>query len=448
MSWISDIVKAATRQSSPKKIPSTAAMVMTERGRVAKANVQLFRHWSEHSEWVRAAINVRKTQVSAAEWDIMPFDPSRPTSQALKDKIKSRFDRPNPAADSFRSFIEPIIEDILCLDAGVVEKVRTLRDEVAQLWPVDGGKIRVNGLWDGGDEHRYYWYPDGFLRAAFKNEDIVYIMANPATYRPVGLSPLETLKLTIDAELSGHTYNHRQVTQAAPDGMLDLGEGARPEQVEGFKSYWSNEVAGRGAMAFIGGTRNAKFIPFRASNRDMQFLEWQIYLVRKICAVFGLSPQDLGLTFDVNRSSGQVQQENTEDRGIRPLLALIQDYMTREIVWDEGFGGPDNNLAFRFTRLNLRDTLNQAQVQKIQLAGLPTRSINEVRKEQGLEPWGPDFDVPMVVTPTGAVRLDGVPSAREVMESNQKPAGPAGAPAKATSESSSKGIEENQWPHP
>lgn len=438
----------AARRTSPKNVPSSAALVMQERGRVAKANVQLFRHWAEHSEWVRAAINVRKTQVSAAEWDIMPFDPEKNYSPALKDQIKASFDRPNPAADSFRSFIEPIVEDLLVLDAGVVEKVRTLRGQVAQLWPVDGGKIRVSSLWDGStDEPRYYWYPDGFLRAAFKNEDMIYVQANPATYRPVGLSPLETLKLTIDAELSGHTYNHRQVTNAAPDGMLDLGEGARPEKVEQFKTYWTSEVAGKGAMAFVGGTRNPKFIPFRPSNRDMQFLEWQIYLVRKICAVLGLSPQDLGLTFDVNRSSGVVQQENTEDRGIRPLLALLQDYFTREIVWDEGFGGPDNNLAFRFTRLNLRETLNQAQVMKIQLAGLPWRSVNEVRKEQGLEPWSDEFDSPMVVTPTGAVRLDQVPTAREVMEDANKPppTGPAGKPAegRATSKPSGKATKEN-----
>jgi hypothetical protein len=425
------------RRTSPQSLPSSAALVLQERGRVAKANVALFRHWSEHSEWIRAAINIRKAQVSAAEWDIMPFDPEQKYSEELKDKIKQVFDRPNPAADSFRSFVEPVVEDILVLDAGVIEKVRTLRTQVAQLWPVDGGKMRVSSLWDGAtDEPRYYWYPDGVLRAAFKNEDIVYIMANPATYRPVGLAALETLKLTIDAELSGHTYNHRQVTQAAPDGLLDLGEGARPEHVEQFKSYWASEIAGRGAMAFIGGSKNPKFIPFRATNRDMQFLEWQIYLVRKIAAVFGLSPQDLGMTFDVNRSSGEVQQENTEDRGIRPFLSLIQDYFTREIVWDEGFGGPANNLAFR-------ETLNQATVMKTQLAGLPWRSVNETRKEQGLEPWGPEFDSPMVVTPTGAVRLDSVPTAREVME-QKKPADPTGAPGegRASSTSDSKGKKE------
>lgn len=419
-----DVVTWATgRRTSPKEIPSSAAVISMERGRVAKSNVPLFRHWAEHSEWIRAAVNIRKNQVSSAEWDILPVDPEKKYSPELKDRIHRLFDQPNPAADSWRSWIEPVIEDIIVLDAGVVEKVRTLRGEVAQLWAVDGGKIRVSSTWDGLDprEARYFWYPDGVLRASFKNDDMVYVMANPATYRPVGLSALETLKLTIDSELAGHTYNHRQIANAAPDGMLDLGEGARPEKIEEFKTYWASEVAGRGAMAFIGGTKNAKFIQFKPNNREMQFQEWQIYLVRKICAVMGMSPQDLGMTFDVNRASGEVQQENTDDRGIRPLMSLIQDYLTREIVWDESFGGMANNLAFRFTSLNLRETLNQAKVMEIQLAGVPWRTVNEARKAQGLEPWGAEFDKPMVITPTGAVTLDQVPSAQEVVDSKKKP---------------------------
>lgn len=421
----------ADRRTSPKNVPSSAALSQNvggygERGRVGKTNVNLYRTWAEHSEWVRAAINVRKTQVSAAEWDIVPYDKKNPRfSKDLAAQIKTLFDMPNPQRDSFRSFIEPIVEDILVLDAGVIEEVRNLKGQTAQLWAVDGGKIKVNALWDGGEEARYFWYPDNFERARFKNSEMVYMMMNPATYRVVGLSPMETLKQTIDSELSGSQYNYRQVINAAPDGMLDLGEGARPEQVDGFKSYWSAEVAGKGAMAFIGGSKNAKFIPFRTSNRDMQFLEWQVYLVRKIAAVFGISPQDLGVTFDINRATGEVQQENTEDRGLRPLLALMQEYLTREIVWDAGFGGPDNNLAFRFTSLNLKESLSRAQMYKLGLAGVSWLTINEARVGDGREPLsGEQYNDLMVITPTGAVSLTDVPTAREVSEKNNPP--PAG----------------------
>lgn len=440
-----DLLTKGRRQASPTKVPS-ARVVMTQ-GKVAKSHAALFRNWAEHSEWIRAAINIRRQQVSSAEWDIVQFDPDVKTdNKRLARQIKRLFDRPNPAMDSFRSFIEPIVEDILVLDAGCIEEVRNLRGQTTELWPVDGAQVRVSTYWDGDpDEPRYFWYPDGFERAQWLNDELVYIMENPRTYLPVGLSKLETLKMTIDAELAGHEYNRRQVAQAAPDGVFDLGEGVRPEQVEEFESYWHSEIAGRGATAFIGGSKGAKFIPFRASNRDMQFLEWQIFLVRKVCAVFGLSPQDLGLTMDVNRANAEQQAENTEDRGLRPLLALIQDYLTREIVWDPAFGGPDNNLAFRFTRLNLKESLNKAKINELALAKVPWKTINEARKEDGREPIGEDGDVLMFNTSTGVVKLEDVPTAREVLEAKKPAPTPSGAPGSnsASSTPKKKSDEEN-----
>jgi phage portal protein BeeE len=441
-------------RTSPKEIPSssTASVISNQggswaigdKGRIGRPRHKMYRRWAEGSEWVRAAIDVRKTQVSQSEWDIVKFDPNGPEpSPKLVKQITDMFHQPSPTVDSFRSFIEPIIEDILVLDAGVIEKERTLRGDLVYMHPVDGATIRVNAYWDGSnpDEPRYYWYPDMYERDRFKNADMVYMMENPATYRVVGLSKLEVLKNTIDAELSGHAYNNRQVVNAAPDGMLDLGEGARAEQVDAFKAYWQGEVAGRGAMAFIGGSKNAKFIPFRDSNREMQFLEWQMYLVRKICAVFGLSTMDLAISGDSNRATADTQSEMTEDRGLRPLLGLIQTYLTREIVWDPTFGGQDNNLCFRYTRLNLKESLSRAQINQRALAGVSWKTINEARQEDGREPiTGKQYDSLMVITPTGAVLLDDVPTAKEVMEkANQRPSsdGPtAGSPSKPSSKPS------------
>jgi HK97 family phage portal protein len=447
MSAVMDLVRSF--RTSPKEIPqnSTASVITNQggnyqagdRGRVGRPRAKMYRRWAEGSEWVRAAIDVRKTQISQSEWDIVKFDPTGPEpSEALAKRIRDQFRQPSPTVDSFRSFIEPIIEDILVLDAGVVEKERTLRGDLVYLHPVDGATIRVNAYWDGSnpDEPRYFWYPDMYCRDEFKNSDMIYMMESPATYRVVGFSKLEVLRNTIDGELNGHAYNNRQVTNAAPDGMLDLGEGARAEQIDAFKAYWQGEVAGRGAMAFIGGSKNAKFIPFRSSNRDMQFLEWQMYLVRKICAVFGLSTMDLAISGDSNRATADTQSEMTEDRGLRPLLGLIQNYLTREIVWDPTYGGQDNNLCFKFTRLNLKESLTRAQVNSKALAGVSWKTTNEARREDGLEPLsGAQYDSLMVITPTGAVTLDEVPSAKESMASKDKPA-PGGPPAGGSSKPS------------
>lgn len=433
MGLISDILTRAYRTSPKNLPPGSATMVYQERGKVGKSSAALFRNWAEHSEWVRAAINVRKAQVSSAEWDVVPFDANKPFDEAKAERIKAVFDRPNAAVESFRSWVEPIIEDILVLDAGTIEKERTLGGEIAFLHAVDGAKIKVSALWDGNpEEPRYWWVPVPQYEVPFFNDDLVYIMANPRTYSVLGLSPLETLKQTIDSELSGSAYNTRQVTNAAPDGMLDLGEGARPEKVEEFKSYWLAEVAGKGAMAFIGGTKNAKFVPFRGSNRDMQYAEWLDYLVRKICAVYLISPQDIGLTFNINRSEGQVQQEMTEDQGLRPLLALVQDYFTREIVWDASFGGPDNNLAFRFVRLNIKESMSKASINKLALAGMPWKSVNEARMDEGRSPLGDvndesnPYNKLMANTPPGLVLLEDIPTASELSIDSRQPAPEAG----------------------
>jgi hypothetical protein len=91
----------------------------------------------------------------------------------------------------------------------------------------------------------------------------------------------------------------------------------------------------------------------------------------------------------------------------------------------------DNNLAFSFTKLNLRETLNHAKIDEIELAHMPSRSVNEKRMEKGLEPLPEEhFNWPMVITPTGAVSLRDVPTARELMESKNK--GGESAPQEAS----------------
>lgn len=304
--------------------------------------------------------------------------------------------------------------------------------EMVNLWPVDAALMRVSTTWDGSnpEEPRYYFYPDGYKpTASFRNEDFVYMIQHRQTSTPVGLPALETLRMTIEAELQAHEYNRRQVAGAAPDGVMNLGEGFSRDQVQSFRSFFESEVAGRGAIGFIGGTKSPSWIPFRGNNREMQFLEWQIYLVRKIAVVFGLTPQDLGVTYDVNKSTSESQIQISEDRGLRPLMAKVQDYLTEEIVWDPSFGGPKNNLAFRFTALNLKESTAKAAINHQALAGLPWRFINESRLDEGREPI-PELDGKLVVmTPQGALDISDVPTVREWMEMQlaAKAAKPAGA---------------------
>ncbi len=407
------------RQALPSKLDAgTSAVAFQWDGRVPVQNARVYKHWARTSEWVRGAIQIRKTQISSAEWDIVPYDQRKPWSKRQAERIKMLFQTPNPANDSYRTFIEPIIEDLLTLDAGCVEKVRSLDNSLVELWPVNAEWVRVNALWEGDpNAARYYWYPDGYQeKARWRNNDFIYMMANPRSDSPVGLPPLETLRAAVEAELAAHDYNRRQVENAAPDGIIDLGEGFTEKQVDRFREYFESEVAGRGPLGFIGGSKGAQFVKFRDSNRDQQFLEWQIYLVRKIAVVYGVTPQDLGVTFDINRSTAETQIQISEDRGLRPLMSLLQEYLTEEIVWDDALGGQANNLAFRFTALNLKESTAKANIYEKALAGVPWRFINEARIDEGREPI-PEMEGKLVMeTPQGALDISDVPTVREFLE--------------------------------
>lgn len=271
------------------------------------------------------------------------------------------------------------------------------------------------------------------------------MMSNPSSHRVVGLSPLETLRETIDAEIAAARYNKSQVIQSPPSGIIDLGEDATPENIDQFEAYWRAEIAGYKATAVVGGTKNMKFVPFGQSNRDMQFLQWQTYLIRKIAAVFAMSPQDLGILFDVNRANAQAQAELSEDRGLRPLISLIEAHFNREVVGEFarmkakqsywrgeishqafrlslGLSWLDPatprvqvlykqlveanpiNLFFKFRIPSGRSAGQRASIHKVELGGMPYTTINEVRDEELKDPVEGGNEI-IVPTPLGPIRL-------------------------------------------
>lgn len=456
-------VRTNAQRGRPETVKprKTVALVPSGTAPVAPKDARLYRAWSESNEWLRAAINHRKTQVSGAPWDISPIDGESDYDHQAQMEISALFHRPNTKTDSFRLFVEEIIEDIMVLDAGTTEIVRNLRGKPVQLWPSDGASIRVSRIWQGNpDEPRYYWAPNGQIVSALLDRDLMYIMQNPSTYRALGLPPPETLRETIDAEMAAARFNKGQVTQAPPQGIIDLGEDATPANVEQFEQYWRAEIAGAKATAIMGGTKGAKFIPFARSQRDMQYLQWQTYLIRKIAAVYGISPQDLGIMFDVNRANAEVQSENSEDRGLRPLINLLENHFNREVIGDwtrmqakqkywagdydhyqmkqaimMSYFVPDTtekmamlkahpdinpvNLRFRFKIPSGRSGRARADIHKLELGGMPWDTINRVRDEELLDPVEGGDEI-WVMTPVGPMRLSAIDGTKPLSPAEQK----------------------------
>ncbi len=144
-----------------------------------------------------------------------------------------------------------------------------------------------------------------------------------------------------------------------------------------------------------------QWLPLAASNRDMQFMEWQVYLARKICAVFAVQPQDIGISFDVNKSTSETGAAFTYDNGIVPLAELIAEYLTREVV-----ARYDTDLRFVFTEIGRTAQQNIAEYNKMALGGLPWLRINDALRERGQDGIGEIGDQILFQTPKGYVPSD------------------------------------------
>lgn len=395
------IQKALQPKASPARIPEVFVGGSTGYVGLVTQNTVLARTpgaatWRAYAQtpWVFAGINIRTDQVSSAEWDIVPYDNTKRFAARQRDALRELFSKPSATLDSFQSFAKMVIRELLTLDLAPIEKVRYPDGTIGELWPVRGDYITIDARWDGSDPERprYFWMPDGTVRGSFTNDDMVCLIANTRVESPLGISPMYVLQTIIESEIQALEYNRRQVMGAAPDGVLNIGESASPEDVEKAQSKFAAEIFGQGAMAVIGGYKSPTWMPFRTSNRDMQFREWEDLLIRCIAVVLGLAPMDLGITFDVNRSTSETQASNTEDRGLRPLMSLFQNYMTREVVWDKSFGGPDNNLRFAFADLTIEESQAKAAINKTAMPGIGWKTINEARRDTGRAPIGDPVD--------------------------------------------------------
>jgi hypothetical protein len=279
-------IKAAPAGAEPIRTQPTPT-IMAAKGYVMplRANVTQLRYWADTNEWIRAAIDHRCNQVGHTDWGIVPIEPGDPFDPELKARILTALVFPNTRKDSFRSLMALVTQDLMVLDAGVLEKQLTYGGEPCGAVAVDGGAIRIFPEWDGSDPNapHYAWMPMNIWRASFTNDQMIYIMARPSTHRLYGLSPLEILKETIEAEINAAVYNKRQVQQASPSGIINLGENIGREQVASFRAFWDSEIAGRRGTAFMGGAKNPEFIRWDQNNREMQYMQWQVYLIRKIC---------------------------------------------------------------------------------------------------------------------------------------------------------------------
>ncbi len=337
----------------------------------------------------RKAINTIKDRVSGMRWRVQPrkgraFE-ELPEGAVRMAALTAVFESPNPA-DSFRSFAEQVLEDVIVGGFGAIEVALSGDAErPLAMWPVDGSTIRMRADWDGRpDSPRYVQVtgrmgPEGNI--ALNDDELIYIRLNPRTHTPFGLGRLEVAFETINEFLGAHRYAARLASNSVVQYALWL-QDLSPAHHERLIRWWQDEIEGTGRVPILSVESKPEVLRFGGGTDADLRLQWQEFLLRIIADAFDLPPLFLGVERDVNRSTATELSDAAFRSAVVPTARLFAEHLTRDAIGKK-LGWQD--LEFVFTDTETRNELEEAQIQEILLRN-GVLTVNEVRRARGLPP--------------------------------------------------------------
>jgi HK97 family phage portal protein len=335
----------------------------------------------------RRAINCIKDRIAGMRWRVQPRQGY--SLEAIPDGaervriLTSNFEAPNPD-DSFRSFAEQVLEDIIVGGYGAIEVQATgYAASPLVLWPVDGASIRINLAWDGSPTSQRYMQINDQAASSqqikLDDDELIYIRLNPRTFTPFGLGRLEVAFETINAFLGAHRYASRLASNTVVQYALWL-QDLTPEHHERLIRWWQDEIEGTGKVPILSVESKPEVLRFGGGTDADLRLQWQEFLLRVVADAFDLPPFYLGVERDVNRSTAEEYSDLAFRQAIVPTARLLAESLTRDAIGKKlGW----NDLEFAFAELDTTDPLEEVQIQQILLQN-GVLTVNEVRRMRGL----------------------------------------------------------------
>ncbi len=380
------------------------------------------RNFARLYDVARICIQVRKEELQGIQWDITAQEEGREDEFAVEIAEERKFWAKPDRKSTFDDWCGLLLEDIFVVDAMTIHKQRTRAGELYALRAIAGDTIHPV-IDEVGETYGYQQIIYGVPRTAYIDPD--YAAAFPDAdkvrnifpiseliYRPrvlmpdsvYGFPPLEWVIVTVNQALRKQIADLKYYTEGnMPDVLLPMPDGTTIEQTLAFQEDFDALLKGNpnqrfGMLHFLpGGIDPGKAKEFRPFTTETA---WDEMLLKKTCAAFGLSPQEIGFTADVNRATGEMQENVQYRRSIEPITQFLESLFT-DII------GTDHQRPFlKFTfhvKGEKEDELKTAQTDEV-YARIGATSVDEIRSRRKLgDPWG--IDRPYVITTAGPVDL-------------------------------------------
>ena len=337
----------------------------------------------------RRAINCIKDRIASMDWriEVSPgagLGGAEDRAERLA-RLAAALRSPNDT-DSFRTLIEPVIEDILVGGFGAVEVELTNSGDAeapVRLYSVDGATIQVNMAWNGDAETpRYAQVKTNFgtgEQAALLDRELMYLKLNSRTHSLFGLGKMEVAFESINSFLTSHRYAGRMASNSTVQYALWLKD-RTPEQHERLTRWWQEDVEGSGRVPVLSTEEPPQVIKLAGGTDAELRMQWQQFLLTMIANAFDLPAMLLGVTQDVNRTTAQEMADEAFQSAVIPLAKLIADHITRDVIL-KVLGWSD--LRFVWSELDSRDEATEISIQ-MQLLNAGVLTVDEVRAMRGL----------------------------------------------------------------
>lgn len=304
--------------------------------------------------------------------------------------------------DTFQNFCKKIVRDTYIFDQVNFEKVFNKKtNKLEKFIAVDPSTI-FYGTNDKGEiikgGQRFVQVVDKQVRAAFTSREMAMGIRNPRTdlnASGYGLSEVEIAMREFIAYNNTTSFNDRFFSHGGTTrGVLQIKTGAQQSQraLQNFKREWKNSLSGiNGSWQIpVVSAEDIKFVNMTPTANDMQFEKWLNFLINIIASLYGIDPAEIGFPNrggatgskggnTLNESDPQKKLQQSQNKGLQPLLRFIEDLINKHLVAEFG-----EQYLFQFVGGDTKSEEEKLDILSKEVQSFKT--VNEARKEKGLPP--------------------------------------------------------------
>jgi len=338
----------------------------------------------------RRAMNLVKNSVLSFKWQIKPtkdyIDLDDPDREKRIKIATETLKRPNNAGESFRDFLEQMVEDFLLNGAACAEHRATpYAKRPTKFWAVDSSTVRIFLDWTESTPDRPRYAQMTGLKGergivTFLADELLYIRDNIRTATPFGLGRLEVAFNSVNAFLGVQDMSARAGADQVHKTWLWWEQTLNTAHVQQIRRHVQNELEGQAKLSLIAGVKKPDVVEVTPVTPEDLLIDWQKFLIQIIAAAFDLSPQALNMDDHPAKATAQVMADSDWKNAVVPVATRFQVALTRQWLHDD-LGWKD--LEFVFNNLDDPDLITRTVIDQ-RMYQMDSITSNEIRIKQDL----------------------------------------------------------------